>query len=142
MKVKKGPACRQAGFSFIELIVVVTIIALLSVVGAVSYSSVNKKSRDSRRISDLANMRMALEAIRQVGTTYPVASGGSPVGLAPLYIESIPKGPIGGTDVYFYTPNPATGGYSYTIWARMENAGSTNCPTACGTFYNYQVTSP
>jgi prepilin-type N-terminal cleavage/methylation domain-containing protein len=127
----------KKAFSFIELIVVVTIIAVLSVVGVVSYGAINKKSRDSRRISDLANMRMALEAMRQIGTTYPLASGGLPVDLAPTYMEVLPKDPKSGS--YFYTP--LSGGYRYTIWATMEDLGSTTGSYGGGV-YNYQVTNP
>ena len=65
----------QKGFSLIELIVVITIIALISVAGMVSYSGTNKKSRDARRVADLEKMRIALEMIRQVGTTYPLSAG-------------------------------------------------------------------
>lgn len=107
----------KKGFSFIELIVVVTIIAILSVVGMVSYSSVSKRSRDSRRISDLEKMRIALEMIRQVGTTYP-SSINSLVTLK--FLEALPKDPKTGDD-YAYV---RTNGYIYTIGATLEDPSS------------------
>jgi prepilin-type N-terminal cleavage/methylation domain-containing protein len=124
---------KRYGFSFVELIVVVTIIAVLSVVGVVSYGSANKKSRDSRRISDLEKMRMALEIIRQVGTTYPAASSV----LSPNYLQTIPVDPKT-KSAYLYTQ--AGGGYVYTIRAIMEDLGSTTGNYGGG--YNYQVTNP
>lgn len=126
---------KRKGFSFIELIVVVTIIAVLSVVGVVSYSGANKKSRDSRRISDLEKMRMALEMVRQVGVTYPASSSA----LSPNYMQSIPLDPKNASE-YLYTPVPATGAYTYTIRAVMEDMGSTTGNYGSG--FNYQVSNP
>jgi len=120
----------KKGFSFIELIVVVTIIAVMSVVGVVSYASVNKKSRDSRRISDLEKMRMALEMVRQIGTTYPANS----TALAPNYMQSLPKDPKTHLD---YSYAQSSGGYRYTIGATLEDAGSSEQGVV-----DYTVTNP
>ena len=115
----------QKGFSLIELIVVITIIALISVAGMVSYSGTNKKSRDARRVADLEKMRIALEMIRQVGTTYPASAGS----LAPNYIQALPIDPKSG-DSYSY--QQTNGGYGYSIGATLE--GSTDP--------NYRVYNP
>lgn len=124
---------KRKAFSFIELIVVITIIAILSVAGMISYGSVSMKSRDSRRISDLEKMRMALEMARQLGTTYPANTAA----LVPTYLEKIPTDPKSGN--YFYTQ--LNGGYKYTIWAKVEDPGITTGSYGGGS-YNYQVSSP
>jgi len=106
--------------------------AVLSVVGVLSYGTANKKSRDSRRISDLEKMRMALEMIRQVGVTYPARSSL----LSPNYLQTIPVDPKG----VGYSYGQSSGGYGYIILAEMEDLGSTN-----GNYtgsYNYRVTNP
>ncbi len=121
---------KKRAFSFIELIVVVTIIAVLSVVGVVSFTSVNKRSRDSRRISDLEKMRIALEMIKQIGTTYPAASSD----LVPNYMPSLPKDP---KTKAIYTYTQMNSGYKYTIDAILEDASSSDLGTTA-----YQVTSP
>jgi len=131
VKIKKG-------FSFIELIVVITIIAVLSMAAIVSYGPIQKKSRDSRRAADLQKISMALEIYRQVGTTYPAASsGGVPNGLTPTYLQTYPTDPKPGLQ-YFYTRGATK--YTYTLNALMEDPGSANC-ASCGS-YNYRVTSP
>jgi len=52
------------GFTLIEVLVTATIIAVLTAAAAVSYSSVNKRSRDARRKSDIEQLRAALEQSR------------------------------------------------------------------------------
>lgn len=128
MKTKKA-------FSFIELIVVVTIIAVISLVGVISYGPAQKKSRDSRRISDLEKIRMALEMVRQVGTTYPSASGGIPNGLVPGYLQTYPTDPKPGSPYLYTRVTP----YTYYLDAQMEDLGST---TGVYGSYNYRVTNP
>lgn len=127
MKTKKG-------FTLIELIVSIVIVALLSVVAMVNFSGSRAKARDSRRVADLERIRMALEMARQLGTTYPTSLTVLPtMGV----IESIPQNPKG--IGYSYG---RTNGYKYGLGTSMEDAGSTNCPTACGANYNYRVTNP
>lgn len=124
----------KKGFSFIELIVVITIIAVLSVAAILSYGPIQRKSRDARRVADLQRIGMALEMARQLGTTYPTSLTVLPtMGV----IESIPQNPKG--IGYSYG---RTNGYKYGLGTSMEDAGSTNCPTACGANYNYRVTNP
>lgn len=126
------------GFSLIELIVVITIIAVITVAGVVNFTEANKKARDSRRMSDLEKIRIALELIRQAGTTYPVSVNS----LVPTYMQVIPKGPKG--DIYDYNQ---LSGFSYNLNASLEGLGSTmgsytdrNC--GVGVTCNYRITNP
>lgn len=126
----------KRAFSFVELIVVVAIMAVLSVAAIISYGPAQKKSRDSRRMADLEKIRMALEMARQLGVTYPPNLNVLPtMGV----IESIPQNPKG--IGYSYGRSP-TNNYKYGLGTSMEDAGSTNCPTACGANYNYRITNP
>lgn len=129
----KNNKTRKA-FSFIELIVVITIIAVLSMAAIISYGPIQKKSRDSRRMADLEKIRMALEMARQTGTTYPanindLVSGG--------FIQSIPNNPKGST----YSYSPLSGNYRYEIGTSMEDPGSVNINPPTGNI-NYKVYSP
>ena len=60
-----------SGFTLVELLVVITIIALLATVGLVSYSSATKNARDARRLSDLERVRQALVLRRSDKGSYP-----------------------------------------------------------------------
>lgn len=61
------------GFTLIELMVVVTIIAFLSVIGIVAFGNAQKQARDGRRRGDIDAIAVALEAQRnQLTGVYPL----------------------------------------------------------------------
>lgn len=111
------------GFTIIELVVVIAIIAVLSGIIISNINEYQAKARDAKRISDLDNIRKALEMYRVANGFYPpVACGYDCNGyyfssnanwqilenyLKP-YISPLPKDPINNTD------GPWTAGnYSY-----------------------------
>ncbi len=69
------------GFTLVELIVVVTIIAVLSAIGMVSFSGYSSGARDSTRVEDLANMQksLAIYATTSVNGKYPTPDNGDPI---------------------------------------------------------------
>ncbi|TSC85535.1 MAG: pilus assembly protein [Parcubacteria group bacterium Gr01-1014_8] len=60
----RGTSPKESGFSLIELLVVVSIIAILASIAFVALSSARIKSRDSRRIQDLRQIANAV-ALRE-----------------------------------------------------------------------------
>lgn len=135
---------KKSGFSLIELIVTVTIIAVLTVVATVSFGATNKKARDSRRMADLEKIRIGLEMAKQVGGTYP-ANGSEGTLVTAGYMPVYPTDPKSGQN-YFYT-RPSL--YTYSLCAIMEDLGSTTpndpvgtCGSNCGAPCNYMVTNP
>lgn len=60
------------GFTLVELLVVVSIIAILAVVGMTIFTGVQSRARNARRQSDIQAIAKALEANKTPGTTvYP-----------------------------------------------------------------------
>ena len=53
------------GFTLIELLVVIAIVGILVAVGSISYLTASKQSRDTRRKTDLEQIRQALKLIVQ-----------------------------------------------------------------------------
>lgn len=94
----------QSAFTLIELMVVVSIIAILATLGLSSYNTAIKKSRDGRRKSDIQNIAQALVLYRSDEEGYPA-------NLALLktnnYMSSIPKDEKAATD-YKYTTSGET----------------------------------
>jgi prepilin-type N-terminal cleavage/methylation domain-containing protein len=137
--MKKIKSDLNKGFTLIELIVSITIIAVMTVLAIINFVDINKKARDSKRMADLEKIRVALELSRQLGTTYPATMGG----LIPTYLQSNLSGPKG--DVYDYSQ--LNSGFAYTLDASLEGVGNTTgnyTTSSCGTNFvcNYRVTNP
>ena len=66
------------GFTLVELLVVVSIIAVLSVIGITVFGNVQRGARDARRKADIDSIAKAMEAIYNTATclgTYCALSG-------------------------------------------------------------------
>ncbi len=62
---------KKIGFTLIELMVVISIIALLVTAGAVIYSKILTNSRDAKRKADLETVKSALVLYRTDNGYYP-----------------------------------------------------------------------
>ncbi len=132
------------GFTLVEILVVVTIIAILAGIGINSYISLSRQTRDSRRRADLENLRSALEMYRSENNYYPFALST----LVPdKYVNAEPIDPKSGAN-YVYCPSPGVPGNqtNYDLCASLEqtNTTATCCSTnnSCGTGVtcNYKLT--
>lgn len=117
------------GFSLIELMVAVAIIAILASIGMVVYGNVQKSARLAKRIGDLKGIETALELYRSETDKYPIASswrsecanGGSLApddiipGLVPKYVRTFPSDPrmdkINNNSCYMYISKSDGTGY-------------------------------
>ncbi len=61
---------KKKGFTLIELLIVIAIIGLLATLGIISMTSARAKARDSKRISDLTQIRSAMELYYNDKGTY------------------------------------------------------------------------
>lgn len=127
------------GFTLIELLVVIAIIALLTAIVTSNFAASKAKSRDAKRVSDIAQIQLALSLYFDRCNDYPPAldiasksvnCSGDPGELnLPLstYISVIPKDPINtGQSIYTYRANPAApaSATDYVIRARLEGSSS------------------
>lgn len=107
---------KQRGFTLIELLVVIAIIGILSSVVLASLNSARQKGRDAKRVSDISQLKLALELYFDSNRQYPTAT----TSLVPNYIPVWPVSPIAGDDGYGYTASGTTG---YVLSAELEDTG-------------------
>ncbi len=125
-----------AGFSLVELVVVIAIIGLLTSVVLASTNASHQNARDERRISDLKEIQIDLAQYDGYYGQYPStlsAMGSFVVG----GLGNIPVDPLTG-QAYFYAPYaPASSGslnVSYCIGATLETQSpADNAKSACTT---------
>lgn len=137
----------KKGFTLIELLVVIAIIALLSTLSVVALNSARVKSRDARRLSDIKQIRTALEMYFDQNDKYPETDDGAIIiggaaadfdclssnglGVKPctstVYLETIPGDPRGGANPYYYDGGPV--GATYQLGYHLEGTNQDHIAT-------------
>jgi len=135
-------------FTLVELMVSISIIAVLIGLSIFGLVGARETARDAKRKGDLEQIRSALEIYRSDCTSYPATLGTILVGdgtncpTANVYMESVPEDPIQGR-LYSYTRIST---FSYKLCSALEKPPSTPA-TGCGSCgagitCNYAVTNP
>lgn len=129
------------GFTLIELLVVMAILAILVVSGVASFTSTQKKSRDTKRKNDLRQISLAMESYYNDMGGYPeadasngkikgcISAAGVPevcnwgatwknmsVNPSTVYMLAMPADPQS-TSSYYYDSD----GTYFKVYARLEN---------------------
>ena len=123
---------KYKGFTLFELLVSISIIAILTALAVVSYSAAQKKARDARREEDMQNIQKAAEQYYMLNSSsYPFA-GGTPAANwtagstwtvnGQSVLQGFPLDPKG----IAYTAPPTTTASAYCMCAYSENAAG-NC---------------
>lgn len=125
------------GFTVLELLVVITVIAILATIVIVSYSGIQERARDSERDSHVTQLKIALEKYFADNSQYPACGADGTScnisGLAtPLadYIEEIPHDPRVDPDSlqdYKYVRGSTGSGNSYGI--KVDYEAKPECKT-------------
>ncbi len=120
---------KNSGFTLIELMITIAIIALLTSIIITSAGPSRSKSRDLKRISDMGQLQLALELYFDRCKHYPITletgnsanvctvSSGASVNVD-TYISQIPTAPSPST--YTYITDSAHD--DYVLYTTLENA--------------------
>ena len=142
----------KKGFTLIELLVVIAIIGILASVVLAELSTARGRARDAKRLSDMNQIRLALELFFEENGHYPgtpegVATGGEKIGdnngaleqaLAP-YLPVMPADPLHDGSTYFYAYDPqhcvsggGSGGASFGFNRSETHGAIRNETNGCG----------
>ncbi|MBI4118790.1 MAG: type II secretion system protein [Parcubacteria group bacterium] len=128
----------SAGFTLVELLVVITIIGILASIALVSLNSARVKARDARRLADVRQIALALEfCYNEIGTyipasTFPSAGQALACG-GTTYITAMPGNPGGGN--YEYGVNNDSNPQKYVLGTLLEANNSALLTDTDGTVY-------
>lgn len=150
-----------SGFTLIELMVAMAILAVLSVIGLSNFRNAQIKARDGQRKADLQQLQRSLEMYYNDYSLYPTSSGGeiqveggslswktrTTEGSEfiddneTLYMKELVGDPLANPN-YCYQSS----GGSFQIYAKLENSQDpmVSGPYTCNAIsdYNYGVASP
>lgn len=127
----------KRGFTLLELLIVIAIIGILISIGVVSYSSAQKKSRDSRRTADLKAVQNAWEQYYADNNgSYPATCTISTTYL-PMGLPKDPK-----TSSAYVPPTCTTSSYCFCGLIEVSGANANGtCNYAAGTKTHFCVSN-
>jgi type II secretion system protein G len=142
-KYNKKNNFKIAGFTMIELLIVIVIMGILSAIGLGTFTSSQQKARDSKRKSNIRSISDALETYYNDFGSYPVSGDGdifgcgagaveecvpggqwenTDIGIDTIYMIQIPEDPNSGK--YYYISD----GTKYQLYAHLENDKDKDVP--------------
>lgn len=148
---------KERGFTIVELLVVIVVIAILAAISIASYSGIQQRARDSQRLSDMNTISTALKLYGAEKGSFPGVSAtggawgwevsntsGGPTNFLGILktsnvLSSIPTEPSRNpirdstSSSQPYTPSNTTQNYLYFYYTYP--AGSNGCPAARGAYY-------
>lgn len=133
----------KKGFTLVELLVVVSIIAILSVIGVATFTSVQRNARDARRKADMDAIASAFEASFSAGVYATNLTGTS------FSSGNLPADPLNNSASGFtyysnagvplaenattIPSNTVDTQKSFTVCAKLEDSAKGNFTTAAAT---------
>jgi prepilin-type N-terminal cleavage/methylation domain-containing protein len=127
----------QRGFTLLELLVVISIIAILIALASVSFTTAQKKSLNARRRGDMKSVQNTFEQYYAANSSAYAACATMASGFSTGSLPADPKN----ISPYTYTFTCDTTAQTYCVCARLENENGNSSDSSCtfvssgGTFF-------
>jgi len=125
---KRGFTRHAAGFTLIELLVVIAIIGILASIVLTALNGGRANGRDSKRISDIRQLKYSLELYYERYNQYPTCLSAHGVCTTTLagsgFISAVPTDPSTGIAYTYAALGSGTGCGSYHVGVSLENKSS------------------
>lgn len=118
------PWAKQTGFTIVELLIVIVVIAILAAITIVAYNGIQARSRDASRDAAANSIKKGLELYRTQNDTYPAPVGCINAGcnlsnlasyLVPTYVSTIPDDPQAPAKPFKYVTDATATGYGIYV---------------------------
>lgn len=134
---KIKPYIKQPGFTIVELLVVIVVIGVLAAITIVSYSGIQTRAKDSRRVGDMKTIVKELELYKVQNAFYPSSSNNGPGGWESSsinpnqFLQSLKTGNLASSVPVDPVNNSTSIEYRYYRYS----AGEAGCDASRGAFY-------
>lgn len=136
----RGRERTNRGFTIVELLIVIVVIAILASITIVAYNGIQKRAQDSNRLADARTILTALEQYRLFYGTYPEEQGSS-WEQSNVYPTTFLQTLATSTDMSKIPVDPVNNtSYHYRYY--LYPPGTNGCPTANGSFFVLQLQKP
>jgi prepilin-type N-terminal cleavage/methylation domain-containing protein len=129
----------QPGFTIVELLIVVVVIGILAALVITTYTGIQAKSRDSKRVTDLQNIQTNLELYFQATGDYPSLSDMNTSAWLTTNMKNLDtvslQDPLASSSTLASTPTTKI--YSY----QPLNSASASCEANDATCVSYTLTA-
>lgn len=137
----------EAGFTLVELLIVLTILAILATIAIAFLKGQIFKGNDARRKGDLDRIKIAVEEYEKDHNCYPLSTimtCDPGAGLTP-YLNKIPCDPINNAS-YYYEYEDSVCPRWFRIYTKLDYTADPMAMAWCGgpsnNSFNYYVSSP
>ncbi len=129
-QTKSSRLRKEPGFTIIELLVVISIIAFIAAVIMVAVNTARQRARDVKRLGDMSQIVKGFELYFDNNKGYPGAitfnGTNAPASMTPTYVSSLP-----------FAPTPADGSCGGTVAPSPATSANTYYYEPTGTSYIY-----